>query len=149
MLVQTKDSATAADNARLESSFRKNCEWADFRPVFTVRALDLDLVSASPRGLGETRAIRQTAVAAHAPECLTKKTRLAPLTLMATKKASALRAFITGIVCVVMVGFGWLSDPLIANDQAGVLSRLLPCRCRDRFNPGDLFHFPSADDSRT
>jgi hypothetical protein len=32
---------------------------------------------------------------------------------MATKKASAVRAFITGIVCVVMIGFGWLSDPLI------------------------------------
>ena len=44
---------------------------------------------------------------------------------MATKKASALKAFITGIVCVVMVGFGWLSDPLIANDQSGTLSRLL------------------------
>jgi hypothetical protein len=44
---------------------------------------------------------------------------------MATKKASALKAFITGIVCVVMVGFGWLSDPLIANDQTGALSKLL------------------------
>jgi hypothetical protein len=44
---------------------------------------------------------------------------------MATKKASALRAFITGIVCVVMVGFGWLSDPLTANDRTGALSRLL------------------------
>jgi hypothetical protein len=44
---------------------------------------------------------------------------------MATKKASAVRAFITGIVCVVMIGFGWLSDPLIANDQTGARSRLL------------------------
>jgi hypothetical protein len=44
---------------------------------------------------------------------------------MATKKGSALRAFITGIVCVVMIGLGWLSDPLIANDQSGALSRLL------------------------
>ena len=44
---------------------------------------------------------------------------------MATKKASALRAFITGIVCVILVGFGWLSDPLTAADQTGVLSRLL------------------------
>ena len=52
-----------------------------------------------------------------------------PLTLMATKKASALQAFITGIVCVVMVGFGWLSDPLIANDQTGALSRLLAWSC--------------------
>jgi hypothetical protein len=44
---------------------------------------------------------------------------------MATKKASALKAFITGIVCVIMIGLGWLSDPLIANGQAGLLSRLL------------------------
>ena len=50
---------------------------------------------------------------------------MAPLTLMATKIASALKAFITGIVCLVMVGFGWLSDPLIANDQTDALSRLL------------------------
>lgn len=28
-----------------------------------------------------------------------------------------------------MVGFGWLSDPLIANDQTGVLSRLLAWFC--------------------
>ena len=48
---------------------------------------------------------------------------------MATKKASALKAFITGIVCVIMAGFGWLSDPLIANDQTGVLSRILACFC--------------------
>jgi len=48
---------------------------------------------------------------------------------MATKKASALRAFITGIVCVVMVGFGWLSDPLTAADQIGFLSRLLAWSC--------------------
>ena len=44
---------------------------------------------------------------------------------MASKKGFALKAFITGIVCVVMVGFGWLSDPLIANDQSGALSRVL------------------------
>jgi small-conductance mechanosensitive channel len=30
---------------------------------------------------------------------------------MATKKASALKAFMTGIVCVVMIGLGWLPDP--------------------------------------
>jgi hypothetical protein len=44
---------------------------------------------------------------------------------MVTKKASALKAFITGIVCVILVGFGWLSDPLTAADQTGVLSRVL------------------------
>jgi hypothetical protein len=48
---------------------------------------------------------------------------------MAAKKASALRVFITGIVCVVMVGFGWLSDPLTAGDQAGALSELLAWFC--------------------
>jgi hypothetical protein len=48
---------------------------------------------------------------------------------MATKKASALKAFITGIVCIVMIGLGWLSDPLIANDQSGALSRLLAWSC--------------------
>ena len=50
-------------------------------------------------------------------------------TLMATKKETALKAFITGIICVVMVGFGWLSDPLIANDQTGALSRILAWFC--------------------
>ena len=44
---------------------------------------------------------------------------------MATKKASALKAFVTGIVCIVMVGFRWLSDPLTAADQTGALSTLL------------------------
>jgi hypothetical protein len=44
---------------------------------------------------------------------------------MASKKASAVRAFTTGIVCIVMVGFGWLSDPLTAADQTGALSTLL------------------------
>ena len=44
---------------------------------------------------------------------------------MATKKASALKAFITGIVCVVLVGFGWLSDPLTAFGQTAALSRFL------------------------
>jgi hypothetical protein len=48
---------------------------------------------------------------------------------MATKKASALKAFVTGIICVVMIGFGWLSDPLIANDQTGALSRILAWFC--------------------
>jgi hypothetical protein len=48
---------------------------------------------------------------------------------MATKKASALKAFITGIVCVIMIGFGWLSDPLTANGEAGLLSRLLAWSC--------------------
>jgi hypothetical protein len=48
---------------------------------------------------------------------------------MATKKASALKAFITGIICIVMVGFGWLSDPIIANDQTGALSRILAWFC--------------------
>ena len=48
-----------------------------------------------------------------------------PLTLMATKNAFALKAFITGIVCVILVGFGWLSDPLTAGDQTGALSTLL------------------------
>jgi len=51
------------------------------------------------------------------------------MTTMATKKASALKAFITGIVCVVMVGLGWLSDPLTANDQTALLSRLLAWFC--------------------
>jgi hypothetical protein len=51
------------------------------------------------------------------------------LTLMATKKASALKAFITGIVCVIMIGFGWLSDPLTAADETGALSRLLAWSC--------------------
>jgi hypothetical protein len=48
---------------------------------------------------------------------------------MATKKASAPRAFIAVIVCVIMVGFGWLSDPLTAADQTGALSRLLAWSC--------------------
>ena len=48
---------------------------------------------------------------------------------MATKKGSALRAFITGIVCIVMIGLGWLSDPLTAHDQTAVLSRLLAWFC--------------------
>ena len=28
-----------------------------------------------------------------------------------------------------MVGFGWLSNPLIANGEAGVLSRIFACFC--------------------
>jgi len=35
--------------------------------------------------------------------------RLTLPTLMASKKASALKAFITGIVCVIMIGLGWLA----------------------------------------
>jgi hypothetical protein len=49
--------------------------------------------------------------------------------LKTTKKASVLRAFITGIICVVMVGLGWLSDPLIANGHAGFLSTLVAWFC--------------------
>ena len=48
-----------------------------------------------------------------------------PVALMATKNAFVLRAFITGIVCIVMVGLGWLSDPLTAGDQTGAISRLV------------------------
>ena len=48
---------------------------------------------------------------------------------MTTKKASALQAFITGIVCVILIGLGWLSDPLTANDQTGALPRLLAWFC--------------------
>ena len=44
---------------------------------------------------------------------------------MATKNAFAVRSFITGIVCIVMVGLGWLSDPLTAGDQSGVISRFV------------------------
>ena len=47
------------------------------------------------------------------------------MALMATKNAFVLRAFITGIVCIVMVGLGWLSDPLTAGDQTGAISRLV------------------------
>src|ERR1700693_2036787 len=49
-------------------------------------------------------------------------------TIVAKNKASALKAFLTGIVCVVMVGFSWLSDPTAA-DQTGVPSRLLAWSC--------------------
>ncbi|HYZ71481.1 MAG TPA: hypothetical protein VE641_00270 [Chthoniobacterales bacterium] len=48
---------------------------------------------------------------------------------MSTKKASVLRAFITGMACVVMVGLGWLADPLIANGETGFLSTLLAWSC--------------------
>jgi predicted Kef-type K+ transport protein len=48
---------------------------------------------------------------------------------MAIEKASALPAFITGIVCFMMIGFGWLADPLTAADQTGALSRLLAWIC--------------------
>lgn len=51
--------------------------------------------------------------------------RDSPVALMATKNAFVLRAFITGIVCIVMVGLGWLSDPLTAGDQTGAISRLV------------------------
>jgi hypothetical protein len=56
---------------------------------------------------------------------LTKRNKTLRPTLVAPKKAFALNAFITGIVCLVMIGFGWLSDPLTAGDQTGALSRLL------------------------
>jgi hypothetical protein len=51
--------------------------------------------------------------------------RLASLTLMATKKASAPKAFMAGIVCLIMIGLGWLSDPLAASDQTAAISRVL------------------------
>ncbi|HEX6564288.1 MAG TPA: hypothetical protein VF020_08390 [Chthoniobacterales bacterium] len=35
----------------------------------------------------------------------------------------------TGIVCIIMIGLGWLSDPLTANDQTGALSRFLAWFC--------------------
>lgn len=44
---------------------------------------------------------------------------------MATKNASAVKGFTAGIVCLIMVGFGWLSDPLIAVDQTAAISILL------------------------
>jgi len=31
----------------------------------------------------------------------------------------------TGIVCVIMIGLGWLSDPLAAADQTAAISRIL------------------------
>ena len=48
---------------------------------------------------------------------------------MAIKKASAQKAFITGIVCVIMIGLGWLSDPLTAAGQTSDLSTLLAWSC--------------------
>jgi hypothetical protein len=48
---------------------------------------------------------------------------------MATKNASAPKAFIAVIVCVIMIGLGWLSDPLAAADQTAALSRLLAWSC--------------------
>jgi hypothetical protein len=48
---------------------------------------------------------------------------------MATKKASAPKAFIATIVCVITVGFGWLADPFTAFDQTGDLSKLLAWTC--------------------
>jgi hypothetical protein len=67
---------------------------------------------------------------------------------MATNKASAPKAFIAVIVCVIMVGLGWLSDPLIANDQSGALSRLLAWSCLAAAAIAlivrDLFHLASA-----
>jgi hypothetical protein len=44
---------------------------------------------------------------------------------MATKKASAPKAIIVGIVCVILIGLGWLSDPLTAADQTAAISRIL------------------------
>jgi sulfite exporter TauE/SafE len=46
-------------------------------------------------------------------------------TIMAAKKAS----FITGIVCVIMLGLGWLSDPLTAAGATGALAKLLAWSC--------------------
>jgi hypothetical protein len=51
------------------------------------------------------------------------------LTMLATKKASALRAFITGIVCAIVVGLGWLADPLTVNDRTATLSTILAWFC--------------------
>jgi len=48
---------------------------------------------------------------------------------MASKKASALKALIVGIVCVILVGLGWLSDPLTANDRTAALSTILAWSC--------------------
>jgi hypothetical protein len=48
---------------------------------------------------------------------------------MTINRASALKAFITGIVCVITAGFGWLSDPFAAFDQTGDLSKLLAWSC--------------------
>ena len=44
---------------------------------------------------------------------------------MANKNTSALKAFMTGIVCVIMIGLGWLSDPLSAADQTAAISKIL------------------------
>jgi hypothetical protein len=46
-------------------------------------------------------------------------------TLMGTKNASASRAFIAIIASVMMLGFGWLSDPLTASDQTSAISKIL------------------------
>jgi len=48
---------------------------------------------------------------------------------MATKKASVLTVFIMGIVCVILVGSGWLSEPFAATDQTVDLSRVLAWSC--------------------
>jgi hypothetical protein len=52
-----------------------------------------------------------------------------PLTLMASRKVSVLTALITGIACIIMVGFAWLSDPLAAADQTDAISKLLAWSC--------------------
>jgi hypothetical protein len=44
---------------------------------------------------------------------------------MTTKRGSASKAFITGIICVIMLGFSWLSDPFAVFGQSAALSRLL------------------------
>jgi hypothetical protein len=44
---------------------------------------------------------------------------------MGTKNATASRAFIAIIASVIMVGFGWLSDPFTAADQTGFISKIL------------------------
>jgi amino acid transporter len=44
---------------------------------------------------------------------------------MATKNVSFAKVFIAVIVCVIMIGLGWLSDPSAAFDSTGALSRLV------------------------
>ncbi|HTD17432.1 MAG TPA: hypothetical protein VK673_19760 [Chthoniobacterales bacterium] len=44
---------------------------------------------------------------------------------MATNNISAPKVFIAVIVCVIMLGFGWLSDPFVAFDRTAALSGLL------------------------
>jgi len=54
-----------------------------------------------------------------------------PMTIGRTAKLVAITTplFFTGIVCVILVGSGWLSDPLAATDQTADLSRFLAGSC--------------------